>query len=287
MDTNNQYINENFTTNKVTVIIADTNEAFREVLADSLTANSEIVVPGTYAGGSDAFFAVLKYNPDVLLTDLILQGTDGISLVEKIFELPVSLRPRVVVMSAFFSAYAREKLSHLGITRAINKPCDVSEILSAILYESADGPSAETKEAYEIEYTITETLRDIGIPAHLAGFSYIREAVVQLLLHPGYIANVTRSVYPAVAKKLVTTQSRVERAIRNAIEIAWERGNSLSLAKIFGDQLPAGGERPPNALFLSALARSVSNISAPPYSSAQLGYNRKPGDHGQRRYGVM
>ncbi|MDR0813828.1 MAG: response regulator [Oscillospiraceae bacterium] len=285
MDVN--HINDNFPATKVTVIIADTNDAFREVLADALTENSEISVPGTYSGGADAFFAVLKYNPDVLLTDLILHGTDGISLVEKIYELPVSLRPRVVVMSSFFSAYAREKLSHLGITRAINKPCDTAEILSAILYESADGPSAEKKETYAIEYTITETLRDIGIPAHLAGFTYIREAVVQLMLHPGFITNVTRSVYPAIAKKLATTQSRVERAIRNAIEIAWERGNSLSLAKIFGAQLPEGGERPANALFLSALAQSVSSISALPYSSAKLGYNRRAGALGTRRFGVM
>ena len=228
--------------NKIRVIIADPNEEYRLLLSDALNAEGDIEVCGSVGDGLKAMELIHERHPDVLLTEIVLSGIDGLGLLERLSDLPENTRPMAVVLTGFSSDHVLATAASLGASYFVQKPCDVSALAMRIRGIAGRVKTASVQPSFRIqarqeqslESIVTEIIHEIGIPAHIKGYQYLREAIILTINDMDIINAVTKALYPAVAKKFGTTPSRVERAIRHAIEVAWDRGDLETLQKYFG-----------------------------------------------------
>lgn len=251
---------------KITVVLSDANEEFRMLLTDSLEAEGDVQVVGTAGDGNMAFELVKQFKPSILITDVILSGLDGLGLLEKISAMPEGMRPASIVVSGFASEHVLASASALGAAYYMSKPCDTGALLGRIrtLAETTKSYTAvapavplKTKQEQSLESVVTEIIHEVGIPAHIKGYQYLREAIVLTVNDMDIINAVTKVLYPAVAKKFKTTPSRVERAIRHAIEVAWDRGDVEVLQKFFGYTVSGIKGKPTNSEFIAMIADSL------------------------------
>ncbi len=251
---------------KTRVIIADTGEEYRMLLSEILAAEGDFDVVGCTGDGLTAYSLVLKEKPDVLLTDLILSGLDGLTVLEKLTAVPDSERPSVIIISGFSSEHTLTEASNLGASYFMQKPCDIPALLTRIRMVSGKtrssgvGTSASkpTRQEQSLESLVTEIIHEIGVPAHIKGYQYLREAIILTINDMDVINAVTKVLYPTVAKKFSTTPSRVERAIRHAIEVAWDRGDLETLQKFFGYTVSNIKGKPTNSEFIAMIADRLS-----------------------------
>ncbi|MCL2401319.1 MAG: sporulation transcription factor Spo0A [Oscillospiraceae bacterium] len=254
--------------NKTRVIIADAGEEFRTLLADQLIAEGDFEVAGLTGDGMQAFAMAKSQKTDVMLIDLILSGLDGLGLLEKLTEIPDNERPAVIVMSGFSSEHTLMEASNLGASYFMQKPCDIPALFSRIrmvssklriehTFDSA-GNINISRPGSSLEVLVTEIIHEIGVPAHIKGYQYLREAIILTINDMEVINAVTKILYPTVAKKFSTTPSRVERAIRHAIEVAWDRGDLETLQKFFGYTVSNIKGKPTNSEFIAMIADRLS-----------------------------
>jgi len=253
---------------KTKIIIADANEEFRNILADVLTAEGDFSVIGKTGDGLAAFSITKAQRADVLITDLILAGLDGLSLMEKISGLPENERPAIIVMSGFSSEHALIEASNMGASYFMQKPCDLPALVSRIRMvtgrqrsENVSGMQRDMRPSRpepSLEALVTEIIHEIGVPAHIKGYQYLREAIILTINDMNIINTVTKILYPTVAKRFATTPSRVERAIRHAIEVAWDRGDLETLQKFFGYTVSNIKGKPTNSEFIAMIADRLS-----------------------------
>ncbi len=252
---------------KTRVIIADAGEEYRMLLYEILSSEGDFEVAGCTGDGLTAFSLVRTEKPDVLLTDLILTGLDGLAVLEKISELPDSERPAVIIISAFSSEHTLMEASNLGASYFMQKPCDIPALLTRIRMVSGRTRQTGTvvatsskpiRQEQSLESLVTEIIHEIGVPAHIKGYQYLREAIILTINDMDIINAVTKVLYPTVAKKYATTPSRVERAIRHAIEVAWDRGDLETLQKFFGYTVSNIKGKPTNSEFIAMIADRLS-----------------------------
>jgi two-component system response regulator (stage 0 sporulation protein A) len=244
--------------NKIKIVLADSGDEYRTLLADMLRAEGDFLVSCITGDGGTALSNIMCEKPDVLITDIILSGIDGLALIKKVSELPEAGRPAVIVVSGFASEHTLAEASALGATYFIQKPCDIPSLLTRI--RQVAGRTHLSPEARElhplkqqdraIDAVVTDVIHEIGVPAHIKGYQYVREAII-LAINDMEIIN---AVYPTVAKKFQTTPSRVERAIRHAIEVAWDRGDLETLQKFFGYTVSNIKGKPTNSEFIAMIA---------------------------------
>jgi two-component system response regulator (stage 0 sporulation protein A) len=253
--------------NKTRVIIADAGEEYRMLLFEILTAEGDFDVVGCTGDGQTAFSLVQAEKPDVLLTDLILSGLDGLAVLEKVSAIPDGDRPAVIIISGFSSEHTLSEASKLGASYFMQKPCDIPTLLSRIRMVSGKarqaGPNLvavakPTRQEQSLESLVTDIIHEIGVPAHIKGYQYLREAIILTINDMDIINAVTKVLYPTVAKKYATTPSRVERAIRHAIEVAWDRGDLETLQKFFGYTVSNIKGKPTNSEFIAMIADRLS-----------------------------
>ena len=252
--------------NKTRVIIADAGEEYRILLSDILSAEGDFDVVGCTGDGQAAYALVLSEKPDVLLTDLILSGLDGLAVLEKLSALPDSEKPAVIIISGFSSEHSLTEASNLGASYFMQKPCDIPALLSRIRMVSGKSRQTgagitgvkPTRQEQSLESLVTEIIHEIGVPAHIKGYQYLREAIILTINDMDIINAVTKVLYPTVAKKYATTPSRVERAIRHAIEVAWDRGDLETLQKFFGYTVSNIKGKPTNSEFIAMIADRLS-----------------------------
>ena len=248
---------------KIKVLIADAGEEFRTLLRDSLNAEGDLTVVGTAADGAEALALLAEQRPDVLLTDLILPRLDGMELLQRIGETGAS--PVTMIVSAFYNERMIARCAELGAYYFIPKPCDVAALAERIrqsvrtdLAEAPTAPREIRTQTDDLEAAVTEVIHEIGVPAHIKGYQYLREAIILTINDMEIINAVTKVLYPAVAKKFGTTSSRVERAIRHAIEVAWDRGDLDTLQKFFGYTVSNIKGKPTNSEFIAMIADCLS-----------------------------
>lgn len=288
--------------NSLKVILADNNVQDRESRAKALEEAGIQVVYST-GDGKKALDAIVRKQPDIVVTDMILPGLDGMGILEELEQLNMTHKPMVVIVTALRISNLVEEALQNGADYYMMKPISnrifvkrlmqmseqkgVMESGSTVLsarkvtanYAAASEPAEprrllsvqrDVKPARSIrgqavnrnsafysgdlEMDVTNILLEIGIPAHIKGYQYIREGIIMSFYDRTMLQYITKSLYPAIAKKYKTTSSSVERTIRHAIEVAWRRGNMEMLEKVFGNTVCAGKGKPTNSEFMALLA---------------------------------
>ncbi len=235
--------------NTCKVLLADANEEFRALLAGAIEKTGEFTVVGSTGDGLEALRLLEEQHPDLLILDTVLPGLDGYGLLRRLPELGST---RAIVLTGFFSDRIASEVLGLGASYFLTKPCQMDSLLERM--RSAAGRDAGEPKPMDLKATVTEIIHEIGVPAHIKGYQYLREAIILTVEDMDVINAVTKVLYPAVAKSFNTTPSRVERAIRHAIEVAWDRGDLETLQKYFGYTVSNTKGKPTNSEFIAMIA---------------------------------
>ena len=212
---------------KIKVLVADAGEEFRHILVEQLESEAGSEVVGETGDGEEALKLAERATPDVLVMDLVLNQADGVEVLQTVAQREE--RPKVLVLSSFARGSVAELAAAAGADYYMRKPCRLTAVAErvrqlATLQETEESADEEEK-ARNLENIVTAIIHEIGVPAHIKGYQYLREAIIIAVGDMDVINAVTKILYPEVAKRFGTTASRVERAIRHAIEVAWDRGD--------------------------------------------------------------
>ena len=236
----------------IKVVIADADEETRAGLQEALTAEGDIQVVGTTGEGSRVIPLLRETGAEVLVMDLVLYGMDGLDLLQTI-NTQEARKPGILVYSSFVAGGVAAKSAELGADYFLAKPNQSQAVIERI--RLLRNSSTVTPKAYQnLETLITSIIHEIGVPAHIKGYQYLREAILIAVDDMDVINAVTKVLYPEVAKRYGTTASRVERAIRHAIEVAWDRGDLETLQKYFGYTVSNAKGKPTNSEFIAMIA---------------------------------
>ena len=239
-----------------TVFIADSSEEFCAGLSAALQRADGFQVMGTAYDGEQAIRMITERKPDVLVLDLMLAKQDGISVLKAIHAMDRKIV--TLATSAFVTEYVSTAAANLGVRYLMLKPCDMAALVDRLEEirggESLRFPSARRSDKTSIESMVTGIIHEIGVPAHIKGYQYLREAIIIAVNDMDVINAITKVLYPQVAKTFQTTPSRVERAIRHAIEVAWDRGDLDTLQRFFGYTVSNTKGKPTNSEFIALIA---------------------------------
>lgn len=245
---------------KTKVLLADASDDFRKLLIGAMNDEPDLEVVGSTGSGEELLSMTRRTKPDVIVTDLVLSGMDGLTVLEALGEE----KPPVMILSSFTGSALAQQAAALGADYLMLKPCRIPTLLQRVR-QLAQGASAappaaaaEEDEARALERQVTAIIHDIGVPAHIKGYQYLREAIRLTVEDMDSINAVTKILYPAVAKRFGTTASRVERAIRHAIEVAWDRGDLEVLQKYFGYTVSNAKGKPTNSEFIAMIADRIA-----------------------------
>ncbi len=238
-----------------TVIIADNSEEFCAGLMAALKRAEGFQVLATVNDGEQAIRLVTEKKPDVLVLDLMLAKQDGISVLKALSGM--EHRPVVFATSGFITDYVASAAANLGVRYLMLKPCDLSALVERMEEVRSVAPNRTPQIRTGnggIEAMVTNIIHEIGVPAHIKGYQYLREAIIIAVGDMEVINAITKVLYPQVAKAFQTTPSRVERAIRHAIEVAWDRGDLDTLQRFFGYTVSNTKGKPTNSEFIALIA---------------------------------
>lgn len=259
---------------KITVLIADDNKDFAMTLLEYLKEESDMEVVGIAKDGLEAAELISITKPDVAILDVIMPHLDGLGVLEKINESGMEKRPICIMLSAVGQDKITQKAVALGAQYYIIKPFEISVLIKRIREIKtfqANGSkvnyiSKEIKAPYieiqqenkkttdNLEALVTNLIHEVGVPAHIKGYQYLREAIMMVVNNIDVINQITKQLYPDIAAKYHTTPSRVERAIRHAIEVAWGRGQVETVESIFGYTVSNVKGKPTNSEFIAMIA---------------------------------
>lgn len=254
------------------VFVADDNREFSDLLVEYLEQQRDIEVVGKAYDGKEALDLIAENPPDVLLLDIIMPHLDGLGVLEKINEM--ENKPKVIMLTAFGQEDITRKAVELGASYYILKPFNMDVLVErirllgngAVPAPSVSSLSRVTKKS-SLEADVTGIIHEIGIPAHIKGYHYLREAIMMVVEDVDLLGSVTKILYPRIAEKFDTTSSRVERAIRHAIEVAWSRNNIDTVKKFFGYTVNTERGKPTNSEFIALVADRLRLYGKNTYSS--------------------
>ena len=264
---------------KISVLIADDNKEFCSILNDYLLNQRDIVVTGIAKDGIEALDLIQEKEPDLVILDIIMPHLDGLGVLEKLNNMNLNKMPRVIILSAVGQDKITQKAIKLGADYYVVKPFDMDVFIKRIrdMFNSTESSeqsvnrlaqqntmvsretisqqvAPEKSEPQDLETEITNIIHEIGVPAHIKGYMYLREAITMVVNDMELLSAVTKELYPSIAKKYNTTASRVERAIRHAIEVAWGRGQVEAINKLFGYTINIEKGKPTNSEFIAIIS---------------------------------
>lgn len=258
---------------KITVLIADDNQEFSRTLSSYLEAQQDMEVIGMARDGNEAVEMITNTNPDVVLLDVIMPHLDGLGVLENINIIKADKKPMCIMLSAVGQDKITQQAINLGAEYYVVKPFDIELLIKRIRELKFYKPNQknnfigreikpqyieisnnEAKTEDHLEALVTNLIHEVGVPAHIKGYQYLREAIMMVVNDIDVINQITKSLYPQIARKYSTTPSRVERAIRHAIEVAWGRGEQEAVQNIFGYTISAAKGKPTNSEFIAMIA---------------------------------
>lgn len=254
----------------IKVLIVDDNKRIVELLKEAVTKEEGMTVAGTAGDGEEALKMIHLYKPDVVLLDLIMPKIDGLGVMERIKSSSMEKIPKIIVVSAVSQESVTENAFELGAAYYILKPFDtkvvISRIMAVVLAGESDTRVINTvlsrqrnsqNKINNLESDVTNIIHEIGVPAHIKGYQYLRDAIIMSVNDDEMLGSITKRLYPTIAKKNKTTSSRVERAIRHAIEVAWSRGKMDTIEELFGYTVSSGKGKPTNSEFVALIADKI------------------------------
>lgn len=241
--------------NLMKVVLADADGGFRMMLQRVIEAAGDFKVVGSAGNGADAWRVIERECPQLVIMDVILPELDGFGLLNQM--VTMAERPRAILVSAICQGQIIKRAMAQGAEAFIPKPCGVNELLDQMRHVAR---RAEEEDAYDaaLERLVTPIIHELGMPAHIKGYQYVREAIVLTIKDVSMIHAVTKALYPAIARRYNTTPSCVERAIRHAIEVAWNRGDLDTLQRMFGYTVSNSRGKPTNSEFIAMIADQLS-----------------------------
>lgn len=262
---------------KISILIADDNSDFANTLASYIGRENDMEVIGMARDGNEAVEMITNTQPDILLLDVIMPHLDGLGVLEKISDSNIEKKPLCIMLSAVGQDKITQRAIELGAQYYVVKPFDISLLLKRVKdlknfqpaqFKSGTATSVnrEIKAPYieispenkkneeNLEALVTNVIHEVGVPAHIKGYQYLREAIMMVVNDIDIINQITKQLYPEIALKYTTTPSRVERAIRHAIEVAWGRGQTDVVESIFGYTVSAAKGKPTNSEFIAMIA---------------------------------
>lgn len=264
----------------IKVLLADDNRDFIEILREYINTQEDMVLAGTAHNGQDALELIKKEEPDIIVLDIIMPMLDGLGVLEKLSE--VRNRPKIIMLTSFGQENMTQRALQLGADYYIIKPFDLdtlgkrirqlvgtSEVVPVsnrnldVVISKGFNNDVGMKSQKNAEVEVTKMIQQMGVPAHVKGYQYLRDSIVAVIKNVSLLGAVTKELYPMIAQKYNTTPSRVERAIRHAIELAWDRGNIDFMNKFFGYTINVDRGKPTNSEFIAMVAdklRLAENI---------------------------
>ena len=250
--------------NTIKVLLADDNKDFCDILVAHLNKQEDITVVAVAVDGIDAMNKIRDNHPDVAIIDGIMPRLDGLGVLERLQKTPEADRPMTIILSALSQDKVVQKALDLGAAYYMVKPFDMDALTQRIrqlmqeqrplLKTGAAARNTAASAAYDLETKVTNILHEIGVPAHIRGYHYMREAIIMSVNDMDVLNYITKELYPSIAKKCNTTPSRVERAIRHAIEVAWNRGKVDAIDALFGYTVNNHKGKPTNSEFIALIA---------------------------------
>ena len=237
--------------NRRTVLLADANEEFRGLLRNAIERSGEFTVVGSAGDGMEAVRLIGQYRPELVVMDVVLPGLDGLGVLKQLKDRGDAAK--VIMLSAFCGDRVVAEAMELGASYFLPKPFETEALLDR-MHSVFGQPAAPESGSGTLKNMVTSIIHEIGVPAHIKGYQYLREAIIIAVDDMDVINAVTKVLYPEVAKRFATTPSRVERAIRHAIEVAWDRGDLETLQKYLGYTVSNAKGKPTNSEFIAMIA---------------------------------
>ena len=254
---------------KIKIAIVDDNKDLIRTMGAYFDNHAEIEVIGTAVNGKLCLELLETINPDVLLLDIIMPHLDGIAVLDSIQKNGQYSNMQIIMLTAFGQEDVMKQAAELGASYFMLKPFEFDRLVTQIKQvagrketvqelpvKSSPEKDAQSNKRY-IDNIITNVIKEIGVPAHIKGYSYLREAIQMVYSDIELLGSITKVLYPEIAKKFQTTPSRVERAIRHAIEVAWNRGNYEIISKMFGYTVHHLKSKPTNSEFIAMIADKI------------------------------
>ena len=259
---------------KISVLIADDNQDFAYTLSNYINDQEDMEVIGIAKDGNEAVNLISTIKPEIVLLDVIMPHLDGLGVLEKLSKNANPDQPTIIMLSAVGQDKITQRAISLGAEYYVVKPFDIELLIKRIREIKFYKPepqkdtfvTRDSKKMYidvdpakvgsdqNLEALVTNLIHEVGVPAHIKGYQYLREAIMMVIKDIDFINQITKSLYPQIASKFNTTPSRVERAIRHAIEVAWGRGDQKTVEKIFGYTISASKGKPTNSEFIAMIA---------------------------------
>jgi len=234
------------------ILVVDDNESFTSLISSYFKDNENLEVKYIARDGDEAYDIVMKNNDiDIILLDLVMPKKDGICFLEEL--QGNNINKNIIVMTSFNSDSIIRKVAGYGINYLMLKPFEMKELESKIM-SVLEPTSEKTMVNNNLKIKLTKLLHELGVPSHIKGYEYIREGIILLYNDPSIIGGITKELYPDIADKFNTSVSRVERAIRHAIEVSWNRGDIDLMEEVFGHSVDYDKAKPTNSEFIVTIA---------------------------------
>jgi two-component system, response regulator, stage 0 sporulation protein A len=261
----------------IEVLLADDNREFANLLSEYIGDQEDMAVVGVAYNGEEVLKQLEERDstPNILILDIIMPHLDGLGVLERLRDMDLNPMPKIIMLTAFGQESITQKAVQLGASYYILKPFDMEVLVNRIRQLTAAPMSAsgnaggsqlqsqarkrlsqpaKPQGKQNLDASITNIIHEVGVPAHIKGYQYLRDAITMVYNNIELLSAVTKTLYPAIAEKYRTTPSRVERAIRHAIEVAWTRGNIDSISHLFGYTVNISKAKPTNSEFIAMVA---------------------------------
>ena len=249
--------------NKIRVMLADDNRNILRLLSEYLNRQADVEVVAAVSDGMEIPAAVIESTPDILVLDIIMPRRDGFMTLEKLAEPDFPVKPKVIVLTGLARDDFIMRAIRLGASYYMVKPFDMNLLHARIVEiagdrEAVTAPLPEPGTSESVDEQITNLFLTLGIPAHIKGYQYLREAVRMVLEDHDLINRITKELYPGIARRFDTSASKVERAMRHAIEVAWTRGRLETVNQMYGYKVFKREDRPTNGEFIALVSDKIS-----------------------------
>lgn len=249
---------------KISVCLVDDNKELIQLMEDYFEDQDDIEVIGTAYNGNECLTMMEDLEPDILILDIIMPHIDGLAVLNRLREMELNHFPNVIMLTAFGQEKVMKEAVDLGAAYFILKPFSLDNLADQIrqihdpgvsmIHLNGKNEPKKKKVKQDLEGDITNIIHEIGVPAHIKGYMYLREAITMVYNDIELLGSITKVLYPDIAKHFKTTASRVERAIRHAIEVAWSRGNIDAISSLFGYTVSVSKAKPTNSEFIAMVA---------------------------------